>query len=93
MGGLACKQITGITADCMGETSLVTIGPTEVTGVDSSWSPQAHNVSHDHCRENTKRVPLNRGVKSVVEIVRDSLVTEKQGTSKSIIFKIGKLDK
>ena len=50
-------------------------------------------MSHDHCRENTKRVPWNRGVKSVVEIVRDSLVTEKQGINKSIIFKIGKLEK
>ena len=59
MGGLACKQMTGITGDCVGETYLVTTGPPEVTGVDSSWHPQAHNMSHDHCRENTKpEVPV-----------------------------------
>ena len=86
MGGLACKQITGITGDGVGETYLVTTGPTEVTGVDSSWRPQARNVSHDHCRENTKGVPLNRGLKPMVGIVRDSLVTQRSKELKKYYF-------
>lgn len=87
MGGLACKQITGITGDCVGETYLVTTGPTEVTGVDSSWRPQAHNVSHDHRKENAKGVPLNRGLKSMVEIIRDS--QRSKGLIKVLLLKKG----
>lgn len=93
MGGLACKQMTGITGDCVGETYLVTTGPPEVTGVDSSWHPQAHNMSHDHCRENSKGVPLNKGLKSMVGIVRDSLVTQRSKELKKYYFKKEKPEK
>lgn len=50
-------------------------------------------MSHDHCRENTKGVPLNKGLKSMVGIVRDSLVTQRSKELKKYYFKKEKPEK
>lgn len=44
-------------------------------------------MSHDHCKENAKGVPLNKGLKSMVEIVRDS--QRSKGLIKVLLLKKG----